>query len=291
MTPVDEPLELSAPLAWRLAPQLCRNDPSTGASCAWSHGIWQYLRLLGLIGSMELRSGFYLRTLAAAGAASAVVRVLVSGAADYAMLALVLAAMRGAGRAPAVTVMDLCDTPLMLNRWYADRAGCAIVTQQCDILDYPPGAPFDVVCTDSFIGRFAPAQRPALFAKWRTLLRPGGVIITQTRLRPGGGAERVGFSAEQAQNLRDNALHAAKRLGDKLGVEPEELARCAAVYAAHHFTYPVRAADEIRAQLEPAGFRTDVLATATVGADVSGAASGPSTRAGGEFLDIVARAV
>ena len=47
MAPLDMLLE-SAPLARQMAPRLCRRDSATGESCAWIHGLWQYLRLLGL---------------------------------------------------------------------------------------------------------------------------------------------------------------------------------------------------------------------------------------------------
>src|SRR5262245_36311726 len=102
----QEPLELSAPLARRLAPQLCHKDPASGESCAWQHGLWQYLRILGMNHSPRAHAAFLLEALAATARPG--MRVLVSGAADYSMLAHVLAATRAA----EVTVLDVCETPL-----------------------------------------------------------------------------------------------------------------------------------------------------------------------------------
>jgi hypothetical protein len=50
---IDEPLELSAPLARQLASRLCRKNPATEDSCEWDHGFWQYLCILGLAAAHE----------------------------------------------------------------------------------------------------------------------------------------------------------------------------------------------------------------------------------------------
>src|SRR5262245_17285805 len=101
-----EPLASSAPLAARLAPDLCRRDPATGESCAWYHGFWQYLRLAGMGTSPAghaafLREGF-------AGLAGAPARVLVAGGADYSMLAHAAAACRAHGAAAEFVMLDWC---------------------------------------------------------------------------------------------------------------------------------------------------------------------------------------
>ena len=56
---IDEPLELSAPLARQLASTLCRKNPATGESCEWEHGFWQYLRILGLAPVPKRHVDFY----------------------------------------------------------------------------------------------------------------------------------------------------------------------------------------------------------------------------------------
>src|SRR5262245_1212203 len=151
MAPLDMLLE-SAPLARQMAPQLCRRDPATGESCAWIHGLWQYLRLFGLASTPDQHAKFFLRALETVTGASGKPRVLVSGTADYAMLALVLKAYGKGTIRPDVTVVDQCETPLMLNRWYAERVAHAVTTHCCDILDYPERHSFDALCTHSFFG-------------------------------------------------------------------------------------------------------------------------------------------
>ena len=56
---VDEPIASTAALALRLASTLCHKDPATGESCAWYHGPWQLLRLLGLVMTPARHADFY----------------------------------------------------------------------------------------------------------------------------------------------------------------------------------------------------------------------------------------
>ena len=44
-------------------------------------------------------------------------------------------------KAPDVTVLDVCETPLRLCDWYATRRGHSIATCQSDIFDHAPAAP------------------------------------------------------------------------------------------------------------------------------------------------------
>src|SRR6185295_15768452 len=97
----DEPVPESAPLAWRLAPQLCRKDPATGATCAWLHAFWQCLRLVEVAAAPDRHAAFYQEAFEAVAAGNGATRMLVSGAADYSMLAHALAAFRSCGIEPA----------------------------------------------------------------------------------------------------------------------------------------------------------------------------------------------
>ena len=264
MANIDEPLIESAPLAWRLAPQLCRKDAATDENCAWYHGMWQVLRLMELASSASDRAEFYHQWIRASCADSHTPRILICGAADYAMLAVVLAAFRDRGAAPVITVVDLCETPLHLSRWYAERTGRRIETACADILEYRAPAPFDVVCTDGIFSRFAPAHRPALVAKWREVLRPGGRFMTTNRLRPGSTEDRiVGFSGERAQRFRDAVQRAMAEKPDMIRIDPREVAQRAAIYADRHDSWPVTSMEKIGESFERGGFKIDTLAGIT----------------------------
>ncbi len=288
-TMVDEPLGISAPLARQQAPALCHQDPESRQSCAWNHGLWQYLRLLGLITTPWHHAGFFRGAFARVAADCSAPRVLVSGTADYSMLAHVLAIFGERDITPAVTVIDRCETPLFLNRWYAERMSHHIKTCRSDILEFSSASAFDVVCSHSFLGQFDPAQRLQLLAKWRDLLRPGGRVVTVNRVRPAATATLVGFSDEQARAFGTAVLRKAEAMTEIVGVEPRQLAEEARIYAGKQKAYPVRSAEEIRALFEQAGFTVEQLKCTAVTAGESGGVSGPTTPGSADYACVIAR--
>jgi hypothetical protein len=280
----EELLPESAPLAWELAPRLCRKDPATGESCSWYHGIWQFLRIMGLTSSAAQRAEFYHREIGAACAGSPAPRILISGTADYAMLALVIAAFRDRNTRPVIAATDMCETPLHLSRWYAERSGCAIATFCGDILEYQDPDGFDVICTDGFFSRFPAARRPALVAKWQTLLRKGGRVISTNRLHPGSTDERSSFSSARTQQFLEDARRIALEKRGLLRIETAELLRGMKIYAEKHDTYPLASMDEIRALFESSGFSIDTLSAISRVREQPGAK--PGAAAGKEAMQM-----
>jgi SAM-dependent methyltransferase len=288
-TRIEEPVLESAPLARRVAPELCQPDPTTGENCSWYHGFWQYLRALGLITTPEHHAAFFREAFGVVAAGTTSPRILVSGAADYSILAHVLWACRQHGAQPSVVVLDACETPLYLNRWYADRVGCDVSTHRADILEFQEPEAFDAVCAHSFFGRFLPHQRTSLVGAWRRVLKPGGVAIAVNRVRSGQGADRVGFSPEQARAFRDNVVNKALAMPRRLDVDPPELGRQAEAYAARHRVYPVHSEDEIRAFFEGAGMSIERLTHTAVSKAVEGAVGGPTTLEGAGYACVIGR--
>ena len=164
---LDAALAESAPLAWRIAPASCFEDPATGASCAYYHRVWQYLLLLGATSSMRTDTAFLINTLRAELRSRRAARVLICGAADYGLLAHVLWAAMLESATPDITVLDRCDTSLASNRWYARRQSTTVATVNADILKAEIAGTFDVVCTHSFLGWFSPVERRRLVDVWR----------------------------------------------------------------------------------------------------------------------------
>lgn len=283
---VDEPIAESAPLAHGLAREHCRPTAAGGESCAWYHGFWQHLRLMGLTKTSGGQGAFLvdrLRRLARSGQSP---RVLVSGSADYSMPAHALAAYRAEGAALDLVVLDRCETPLALSRWYAARQRVTLSTHCADVLD--PGAvdPADVVFTNSFLGSFDPASRPRLVASWRQLLRPGGSLLFTNRLRPRAAGEVQRFDAAQARGFVDAARREATERGAAIGLPPEEAARRAQAYAERYRSHPVRSVDEITALLETGGFAMELLeVTTNPGRE---GVSGPSMAERADYARVVA---
>ena len=250
--PPGEDLAEAARLAREQAPALCYRAPGASESCAWHHGLWPTLRQLGVASEPALHGAFLRGALAAVPGNRP--RVLLSGAADHALLALALAAF--ADRTPEITVLDVCETPLMLNRWYAARAGVDIATVRSDILEYRRAASFDAICTHAFLSHFDPSGRTALAAAWHAMLRPGGRVITVNRLRPGLEPQWVGFSIDQVWAYRARVEEAAKRTP----VDYPGLARAVEKYAGRQSVFPIGSARELQALFENAGFAIEQLA-------------------------------
>ena len=286
---IDEPLELSAPLARQLASRLCRKNPATGDSSEWDHGFWQYLRILGLAAPPKRHADFYREAFEQlVDSSRGQPRILISGATDYGMFALVLAAFRERGIEPQVTVVDVCETPLALNRWFAERESVEIHTHCSDMLIYNSDVPFDLICTHAFLGYFSPTQRPALLANWHTLLRPGGAVVTVARIRPAAANEPTGLTPAQASAFCAAALKRATEMRSVLDIEPEEALRGAQITVSQKRAYSVTSLEEIRSLFEQAGFTMKRLFSALLGTGVDSEVSGPATPGSANYAYIIA---
>ncbi len=251
---LEEPMVTTAPVVQTLAPVLCQGDHVSPGDCSWYHGIWQYLRIFNMVSTPTWHAEFYLRELDALARSVEFRRILISGTADYSMLAHVLWAYRNATTVADVTVLDLCETPLFLCKWYAKLAGERVATVSADIFNYDPDARFDLVTTDAFLTRFPPSERPRVISAWKRLLRPGGQVVTTVRVEEGLATEVVRTTPQQVAAFRSKALQEAKRWQGFLGMSPEETATQAATYAERMVSYSFRSVDEVLRLLTEAGF-------------------------------------
>lgn len=283
-----EPLADSAPLAWRWAAQHCVAD-TRGDSCASYHGLWQYLRLMQLGPALGGHAMEYLRAMTElalvwenhrSGAAR---RLLISGCADYSMLAHVLHAFSCTPSPPAITVLDICPTPLKLNAWYAQKLGQPIETVCSDLLGHRPLDGYDLIVTSSFLGYFSPDARPRLFATYAAMLRPGGRLVFSNRLRPETESIQTAFSEQQARRFADKVALSCHAL-PALATLPEDAARqMALAYAGSRRPYPVNSADTIRRLATDAGLRW-IEGHHVASAPLQPGLSGPTLGDGSDFL-------
>ena len=255
LTKPDEPLAESAPVAWGLAPSLCAGDPASHDSCLWYHRIWQYLRLLDIITSIRTNTTFLLATLERLAPTHP--RVLISGSADYAMLAHLREAF--GSRPLDVTLVDLCATSVRMNQWYADRYGLALTPVCGDALSVETDRPFDLVCTHNFVGRFDPASRQRLVERWHAVLRPGGVVVTTQRVRPGERSRKASYSEAAARALAEKVMAAARVYPGALGATVPELGEVAYQYALRKGAYVIESPAEIVAPFQRAGFEVNLV--------------------------------
>lgn len=289
-----DPVVAAAPVARSLAPRLCA--PMDGAgSCAWYHGIWPYLRRLGVTASPQRHEKFFLAALRVLAATGQFPRVLVSGTADHAMAAHVVRAFRSEGATPRLTVLDRCPTPIELCKWYGDQVGVPVVGWPGDVLVIaeggPPAARFDVICTHSFLSQFPGEARPQLLTRWREMLRPGGKVVTTTRITPAVAAgDRLRFTDEQADQFCAGVAAAARRDGAGLDLSAEQLVVAARRFAEQTVAHPTPSVADVVTLFHRGGWRLDRLNVRRVGPGAVQDGSGPGTTQPALYAEIVASA-
>lgn len=280
----QEPLAESAGLARHWAETHCVADAG-GTRCDAYHGFWPTMRLMRLGATLGGHPEHYLQAMAAwasqAPAPGGMRRVLISGCADYSMLAHLWHAGAAVAVDFDVTVLDICPTPLRLNIWFAERLGRSIQTVCTDVLAHRPRTGYDLIVTSSFLGFFSPRVRPALFQAYRAMLRDGGRLVFSNRLRAAPEQVPVGFTSEQAGHLADLAAQFSCDLPATAALEATQAHAMALAFARHTRNYPLAGAQTIERLAADAGLQlrqNDLVQTAPMRPDVSGPTLGDGSR-------------
>ena len=265
--------DLQAKVARSLAPSLCR----TGG-CGWYHGVWPALRGLGLVATPYRHEAFFDDALGAVAARGGR-RVLVSGAADAAMAAIVHGAFADRGVTASLTVVDRCATPVRVVEDWGARHGVDVVGLVGDVLaDHVELGHHDAVCTHGLLSIVDRQHRAHLAARWAAALAPGGVVATTVSLSSSDAPDPTGFDAAALEQFAEQA----RQVG-----APDELVDGARQWASRVQVHPVRSKDEVVEVLAGAGFDVDVEVR-DVGGDVAASAAGPTAARSGRYLEIVA---
>lgn len=196
--------------AMRLAAIYCA-DAGANGSCFSYHSAWPLMRHAGMVVEPALNGDSLARVLTEKPGAS----ILISGTADYAMLECIQPVLLGSQA--QVTVADICETPLRICQWYANRTGLSIAVRKDDILNTKlPERSFDAILTDSFFNQFPFSARGNVFRSWRRLLKPEGQVITITTLGYDWGRPRQIDMA--ALIIADAVTQRSESLMRKLGI-------------------------------------------------------------------------
>lgn len=255
----------SAPFMDMLGRVAC-DVASPGGGCGWYHGVWQYLRLCGLVVTPDLHADFYHQAVVSGNPRP---RTLISGTADYAMLAILWPNTRRAAEVSNVTVLDQCLTPLLISRWYAAELVRSVTTLQGDVLAVHASGSYDLIVTDAFVSRFEPGRRGGLLQAWSRMLSPGGRLVTTVRVEPAGAGGMVQASTEQAAAFGRRAAAAAERHAHALDVTPREIGERAERYAVRMRSYPLASPNALFAELQEAGFSVVWHEIAETGGEVA----------------------
>ena len=243
---IEDPILEAFPVMVDAAEQLCRRAAKSEI-CYVYHRLWPYRRLGGATSRALGRDAHVVNALRRMARESQLKRVLISGSADYALLSRVLHACRSEGIEPDVTVLDICEAPLCINRWYADRCNATVRTVCCDIGIFTADLLFDAVVTDNFLIRIPPRQREQVLRTWRNALRVGGRIITTEPVCAAypTGSRRV--DEAEIEERVTSLLEQSKPYEHMLPIRLETLAEYVRAYYVAQISYPFRSVEEIRA--------------------------------------------
>jgi hypothetical protein len=228
VTPNGEDLPALARFAFDQADKLCSSEHG----CAPYHKTWSFLRLFERGGALPAGEAFYREQLE-----SVVVRggkrVLLSGAADTGLMALVLKVFSDLGVAPDITLVDLCSTVIEQNRLFCADLKIDAVLFKGSIHDYA-GDPFDAIFAHSFMLFFPKNELTSLARTWRNLLKDDGIVLSTDYMAT--SLEPVWISALTREEIENRLVVLSKAAEDE-GLDETiiaELRRCARVFFTEH---------------------------------------------------------
>jgi SAM-dependent methyltransferase len=155
--------------AYQLSDQLC-------GSCRDLHALWPYIRLSRSSTGVEER-GSPLTDVLQGLIAGARRDVLIAGAADTGLLALVARAAARAGHRVNIVVLDICETPLELCRRFAQQWSIPIETVRQDLRELNVRHRFDLVLVHGTLHFIEKSGRAAAAMRIRDSLRPDGRMV------------------------------------------------------------------------------------------------------------------
>ncbi len=282
---LNEALAEWADTAFTSASLSCSHDHVDASSCAWYHGAWPALRMLDVVSSPAWHHEFYSANLRLDIRDSVTPRILISGVADFSMLAFVLAAVKGIDPQPEIHVIDCCRTPLDACVWYAHHAGGRVAVDQQSVLSPPEtlvrlcggqsGDLFDLITTDALLTRFTRPGTEQVVAGWFSLLRRGGSVVTTVRLHP---RDVPGESSADVSGFVSRVAELA-RLRRFPKIKDEDLVAAASLYAQKMTSHDLGDVNEILALFREVGFVIEHQEVAPVKGEVT-----PT-----EYLRLVAR--
>jgi hypothetical protein len=162
---------------------------------------------------------------------------------------------------PGITVIDICDAPLGINRWYAQRQHARIATEACSIFDYRPAAAIDVVATDHFLCLFPAELTDRVVAAWHTMLVRGGKVITAQGLAAGARRDSAEKQLDRLARLTDDVIEA-------LGTDRATLESYIREFPAGRNRHEFRDVAEVEQLFQRHGFSVELLGEVPEGFDL-----------------------
>lgn len=173
--------------AFTVAGKYCREaSPEQHGSCADYHAVRPFLYASGLRTSFDTYAEMFWAPVQQWTTPAREPRVLISGAADFLVPAIVTRALEAIGRDPLVTIIDRCRTPLVMCEDAGQQLSMRWETSQDDIGKHRPSTPHDFIVSDRLLGFVEPTHRSAVIEAWKDQLDDGGRVMTTVSIYPGG---------------------------------------------------------------------------------------------------------
>jgi len=215
-----EPLDRLARFSWDWAPLLC--DPDHG--CCDYHRCWSSVRLFQKGGALPAGMEFFTQEL------SSLVemgnrRILISGAADTGLMALICTIFKELNATPEIVMVDRCRTTVTQNRVMASYLGLEADIRQADITTFDCD-PVNAVIAHSFLGFFPEPARQKVIQTWGRVLSPGGKVLMSTSLAQNENVPYPPYDKNRVVASTPELIEKAKEAG-MTGEEAEQLGEIA----------------------------------------------------------------
>lgn len=174
-------LEESCDLNYKIAKENCKNGIMSNGDCCWYHSVWQYLRLIDKVSSPQWHTDFYRKAFNKIQKDD--IKVLISGTADYSLLALIYTFAIENDKKVDIYVLDTCKTPLKICEWFAEKHNFTIKVINSSIMNLEEKQlNFDLICTDAFLTRFKSEDAKKIIKIWYNCLNDNGIVATTVRV-------------------------------------------------------------------------------------------------------------
>lgn len=233
-------------------------SPDRHASCRGYHAVRPFLHTSGLNTSADVYEAMFRAVVQQWAGTGPAPRVLISGAGDFQVPAIVTQSLRDIGKDPLVTIVDQCRTPLVMCEDAGPRLNMRWETARDDITSHRPPAAYDLIVSDRLMGHAPPSRRPDLVEAWRNQLAEGGRLITTISVHPDiDGSDRDDGALLEAVRDRFDAEYSFLLPG----VDRADLMQMIEHYNHQRHGHRIGSADEVLPLFGQCGF--EILDTCT----------------------------
>lgn len=237
---VSKLLEESCDLNYEIAKENCKNGIMSNGDCCWYHSVWQYLRLIDKVSSPQWHTDFYRKAFNKIQKDN--IKVLISGTADYSLLALIYSFATENNKKVDIYVLDTCKTPLSICEWFAEKHNFTIKVINSSIMNLEEKQlKFDLICTDAFLTRFKAEDAKRIIKIWYNCLNDNGIVATTIRVSHNSS------NAQETELKQQYIIDATKRFENKENVKlsKEEFKKMVSLYVENMKSNAIGNKDEI----------------------------------------------